>query len=264
MTETVIRGESAAPRRRRGIRVPPALWSPVLTLGLWQLGVMVGFIDARFFPEPTAIAAKFWELLHQAQFWRDIGFSMQRMGIGFAMGAIPGVMLGLAMGMFKPVRNLFQPLIASLYPLPKISILPLILLVFGLGEMSKYVVVAIGVFFIMVINTMGGVLGIPKIFFDVPRNLKAPRWRVYLSVALPGALPGIFTGCRLAAGVALLLLVSAEFVGADSGIGYRIWWSWTVFWVENMYVGLAVIAILGYLLSVLVDALERAFLPWRR
>ncbi len=256
--------EPAAKKQRRELRLSPALWSPLLALGLWQVGVMTGYIEARFFPAPSAIAAKLWQLLGEAQFWRDMGYSLQRVAIGFAMGALPGVLLGLAMGMFKPVRSVFQPLVAGLYPLPKIAILPLIMLVFGLGEMSKYVVVAIGVFFIMVINTMGGVLNIPRIYFDVPANLNAPRWRIYLTVGLPGALPGIFTGFRLATGVSLLLLVSAEFVGAEAGIGYRIWWSWTVFWVENMYAGLAVIALLGYLLSLLVDLLEKIFLPWRR
>src|SRR5690606_20434440 len=171
------------------------------------------------------------------QFWSDLGISMQRMAVGFVMGAVPGLLLGLAMGLFGPVRTIFQPLVAALYPLPKIALLPLILLIFGLGEMSKYFTVAIGVFFLMTINTMAGVLNVPTIYLDVARNLRASRWRVYTTVALPGALPGIFTGLRVCVGVALILLVATEFVGADSGIGYRIWWSWSVFWVEPMYVG---------------------------
>jgi NitT/TauT family transport system permease protein len=173
------------------------------------------------------------------------------------------MLLGLAMGLFRPVRRVCQPLIASFYPLPKIALLPLILLIFGLGEMSKYVIVAIGVFFLMTINSMAGVINVPQIYFDVARNLKASRWKVYFTVALPGALPGIFTGLRLCAGVSLLLLVSAEFVGAEEGIGYRIWWSWSVFWVKNMYVGFAVIAALGAILAYTVDYLERRVLPWQ-
>ncbi len=124
--------------------------------------------------------------------------------------------------------------------------MPLILLIFGLGEMSKYVIVAIGVFFLMAINTMAGVMNVPNIYFDVARNLKASRWKIYFTVALPGALPGIFTGLRICVGTALLLLVAAEFVGASEGIGYRVWWAWSVFWVDTMYVGFAVIATLGF------------------
>ena len=130
------------------------------------------------------------------QFWSDLGVSLQRIAIGF-LWAIPGTMLGLAMGLFPPVRAIFQPLIAALYPLPKIALLPLILLIFGLGEASKYVIVAIGVFFLMAINSMAGVMNVPRIYFDVANNLKASRWKVYVTVA-PGALPGIFTGLRIA------------------------------------------------------------------
>jgi len=238
--------------------------SPLLLLALWEICARMGWIEVRFFPAPSTIFIRFAELVQTYEFWRDLGLSLQRAGIGMLMGGIPGIMLGLAMGLFRPVRDFAQPLIAGLYPLPKIAILPLLLLIFGLGEMSKYVTIAIGVFFIMVINTSAGVLSIRPIFFDVPRSLQASRWQIYRTVALPGALPGIFTGVRLATGVALLLLVSAEFVGANDGLGYRIWWSWTVFWVDTMYVGLFEIAMLGFLSAYLVDRLEKALLPWRR
>ena len=240
------------------------LLSPLILFLLWELAARLGWIEVKFFPAPSTIFARLFELLGTRQFWTDLGLSLQRAGIGMLMGGVPGVLVGLAMGLFKPVRDFLQPLVAGLYPLPKIAILPLLLLIFGLGEMSKYVTVAIGVFFIMVINTSAGVLNIRPIYFDVARSLHASRWQPYATVALPGALPGIFTGIRLATGVALLLLVSAEFVGANEGLGYRIWWSWTVFWVDVMYVGLLEIAFLGFVSAYLVDMLERALLPWRR
>jgi NitT/TauT family transport system permease protein len=115
----------------------------------------------------------------------------------------------------------------------------------------------------MAINSMAGVLNVPQIYFDVANNLKASRWHIYRTVALPGALPGIFTGLRICASVALLLLVASEFVGADEGIGYRIWWAWSVFWVKSMYVGFAVIATLGFILAYSVDYLSRRFIPWQ-
>lgn len=238
--------------------------SPVVLLLIWEVGCWIGFIPARFFPPPSSIIGTLIEQAQTAQFWGDISISLQRVVIGLLMGTIPGMILGLAMGIFPPVRAAFQPLVAALYPLPKIAILPLILLIFGLGEMSKYVVVAVGVFFLMTINTMAGVLSIPNIYFDVAKNLRASRWHIYTTVALPGARPGILTGLRLCVGTAFILLVAAEFVGADSGIGYRIWWAWSVFWVDQMYVGLAVISILGFLASQIVDLLERKFVPWQR
>jgi len=266
MAEPVTTATKAEAQRpaSRGLPVPMAILSPLVLLALWEACARLGYIEVKFFPAPTTIAATAWEMARTAQFWTDIGVSLSRMAIGFVMGAVPGLLLGLAMGLFRPVRQIFQPLIASLYPLPKIALLPLILLIFGLGEMSKYMIVAIGVFFLMTINTMAGVMNVPNIYLDVAKNLKASRWKIYFTVAMPGALHGIFTGLRVCVGVALLLLVAAEFVGADEGLGYRIWWAWSVFWVKNMYVGFAVIALLGYLLTYLVDALERRFLPWQR
>lgn len=252
-----------APARRLRLRVPTGLISPVVLLLVWELCARYDFIDIRFFPAPSTIFVTAFEMAQTWQFWSDLGISLKRIAVGFVMGGVPGTMLGLAMGLFAPVRTVFKPLIAAMYPLPKIALLPLILLIFGLGEASKYVIVAIGVFFLMAINSMAGVLNVPRIYFDVADNLKASRWKIYFTVALPGALPGIFTGLRICASVALLLLVAAEFVGANEGIGYRIWWSWSVFWVKNMYVGLAVIATLGFIQAYCVDYLSRWLIPWQ-
>ena len=237
--------------------------SPVIAILLWQGAAMAGLMETRFFPAPSSIFLKFLELVQTDAFWLDLYISVSRLVIGFTLGAIPGAALGLLMGLSNLANRVFQPLISMLYPLPKIALLPLIMLIFGYSEASKYVTVAIGVFFIMAINTYGGVQNIPRIYFDVAKNLKVPHWRVYLTIALPGALPGVFTGLRLATGVALILLVSAEFVGANEGLGFRIWWSWTVFWVEQMYVGLVIIALLGFSFASIVGYLENKFLPWR-
>jgi NitT/TauT family transport system permease protein len=251
------------PARRLRLRFPKEIISPIVLLLVWELCARFDLIDIRFFPAPSTIFATAIEMAQTWQFWSDLGISLRRIAVGFVMGGVPGVMLGLAMGLFAPVRTVFRPLIAALYPLPKIALLPLILLIFGLGEASKYVIVSIGVFFLMAINSMAGVLNVPQIYFDVANNLKASRWHIYRTVALPGALPGIFTGLRICASVALLLLVASEFVGADEGIGYRIWWAWSVFWVKSMYVGFAVIATLGFILAYSVDYLSRRFIPWQ-
>jgi NitT/TauT family transport system permease protein len=259
-----VSARKTTPSRRIQLPIPYAVLSPLALLAVWEVCARLGYVEVRFFPAPSTIAETFVQMAQTAQFWNDIAVSLGRMAIGFVMGATPGLLLGLAMGLFVPVRKIFQPLIAALYPLPKIALLPLILLIFGLGEMSKYVIVAIGVFFLMTINTLAGVMNVPQIYLDVATNLKASRWKIYFTVALPGALPGIFTGLRICVGTALLLLVAAEFVGANEGIGYRIWWSWSVFWVKNMYVGLVVVALFGFVLTYAVDFLGRWLLPWQR
>lgn len=251
-------------RRFGGSPVPLGIVSPIVLLCLWELAARGGLINVAFFPAPTTILATAADQAQTLQFWTDIAISLKRIAIGLALGAIPGVIVGLAMGLLRPVHDALNPLFAALFPIPKIALLPLLLLIFGIGETSKYVVIAINIFFLMTLNTYAGVAGIPRIYFDVARNLRASRLTTYLTVALPGALPGIFTGLKICMGTALILLVAVEFSTADSGVGYRIWWAWTVFWVDTMYVGFLVIALLGLCFSYILDFVEGLLVPWRR
>jgi NitT/TauT family transport system permease protein len=173
------------------------------------------------------------------------------------------VVIGIVMGISRPVRAFVEPLIAATYPIPKSSILPLILLIFGLGEMSKVMMVAIGVFYPIAINSTAGVLQISPIYLDVGKSFKASRWDTFRSIALPGALPFIMTGVKLGMGLALILIAVAEMVGARSGIGFMIWSAWETFSVGRMYAGLFVIALIGFVLSLLVNEVERWVIRWK-
>lgn len=259
---TIEQGSVTNTARKRLAGIPIGLISPVVLLTFWELAARTGTINTAFFPAPSVIVATAIAQAQTAQFWSDLVISMQRIAVGLLMGMVPGVLVGLAMGLFKPVREAASPLIAALFPIPKIALLPLLLLIFGIGETSKYVTIAINVFFLMTINTLAGVISTPRIYFEVATNLRASRLKTYISVALPGALPGIFTGLRICMGTALIILVAVEFSTADSGVGYRIWWAWTVFWVDTMYVGFLVVAFLGLIFSYAVDLLERVVIPW--
>jgi NitT/TauT family transport system permease protein len=136
--------------------------------------------------------------------------------------------------------------------------------VFGLGEASKIFMVAVGVFFPVAINATAGVLEINKIYLDVGRNFRAGRWNTFRTIALPGALPVIMTGIRLGIGMGLVLIAVAEMIGAKSGLGYMIWSAWETFAVEQMYVGLFVIAIIGFAVTIVLNELEKLLVPWRR
>ena len=237
--------------------------SPIGLLLVWEIAARMGLIDTRFFPAPSSIFGTFMELVRSGELQANTLASLQRLFWGFLAGGIPALLLGIAMGLSRPLRAIVEPLIAATYPIPKSSILPLALLVFGLGEPSKIFMVAIGVFFPVVINATTGVLGIEKIFLDVGRNYQASRWAMFRPIALPGALPVIMTGVRLGIGMGLVLIAIAEMVGAKSGLGYMIWSAWETFSVEQMYVGLFVIAIIGFVLTVAVNELERMLVPWR-
>lgn len=253
-----------------------SLFSPLLLLLLWEALVRVGLLDSRFFPAPSHVLGTFWRLISftvsatsdglrvtGGELWGHIGISLLRALVGFLIGAVPGLIIGLSMGLFPIVRAGIWPMVGALYPIPKIAILPLVMLLFGLGESSKWAIIAIGVFFPILINSMAGVMNIESIYHDVGRNFGASRLNRYLTIALPGALPLVITGVRLAWGVALLLIVAAEFVAAKSGLGFLIWQSWQTFAVEEMYVGIIAISMLGYLSFVLLDEASKILVPWR-
>jgi NitT/TauT family transport system permease protein len=221
------------------------------------------WIDVRFFPLPSAIGAELLDLFQRGVIWRHIGATLSRILWGFAFGAVPGVIIGLLMGISPLIRAAVQPLIDATFPVPKIVVLPLFLLIFGLGEASKIAVIAVSVFYLVLINTLTGVLYIPRIYLAVGRNFQASPWLVFRDIALPGALPSIFSGLKTGMGVAMLVIVSAEFLGATSGLGHFVWSAWSVFDVLQMYAGLVIIAALGILTTLGLSILERLLIRWR-
>lgn len=237
--------------------------SPIGFLLLWELAARIGWIDTRFFPAPTSVIAKFAMLMQSGELWTHLWASLQRLFWGFLLGGIPALLLGVVMGLYRPIRAAIDPLIAATYPIPKSAILPLILLIFGLGEASKIVMVALGVFYPVIINTMSGVMQIDKTYLDVGKNFRAGRWQVFRTIALPGAMPSIMAGVKLGVGMGLILIAIAEMVGAKHGIGFMIWDAWQILTVETMYVGLTIIAVLGFLFSAILNEVESLILPWR-
>lgn len=237
--------------------------SPLALVLIWELAADFNFIDVRFFPAPSKIFQTLGSLAASGDLWTNTWASLHRLFWGFLWGGVPGLMIGVSMGLNKTLRAILDPIVAATYPIPKSAILPLILLIFGLGEASKVVMVAIGIFYPILINSMAGVLEINKIHFDVSRNFGANRWQVFRTVALPGALPLIMTGVKLGVGMGLILIAIAEMVGAKSGLGYMIWNAWEILSVETMYVGLFVIACLGLIFSLILNEIERFLIPWK-
>ena len=267
MQTDVMQTDVEQPRARGGTAARErllAIATPLALLALWELLARTGAIDVRFFPAPSRIFARMADLIATGELWTHTAASLQRLFVGFWVGLLPAIVLGVLMGLSRPIRAALSPLISGTYPIPKSALLPLILLIFGLGEMSKVVMVAIGVFYPVVLNTMSGVVQVAPIYYDVARNYGANRWHVFRTVAIPGALPSIMTGVELGAGLGLILIAIAEMVGAQSGLGYLIWNAWQLYSVETMYVGLLVIAVIGYGLSLLLAEVGRLLMPWQR
>jgi NitT/TauT family transport system permease protein len=237
--------------------------SPIAMLVLWEVATRTGVLDARFFPAPSQIFDTIVTLVKNGQLWSNTWASLQRLFWGTLLGGIPALVLGIAMGLYRPLRAIVDPLVSATYPVPKSAIMPLILLIFGLGEASKIVMVAIGVFYPVLINAVAGVREINKVYLDVGHNFGAGRWQVFRTIALPGALPLIMSGVKLGIGMGLILIAIAEMIGAKSGLGYMIWNAWEVLSVETMYVGLLTIALLGFVFTILLNEIEHVLVPWR-
>ena len=239
------------------------LISPIGLLVLWQILLMLGFGDRRFIPAPTDIAVRFWALTASGELALHVGVTLYRVLLGFLVGVVPAVAMGLLMAMFKPVRIFFDPLIASLFPIPKIALMPLLLLAFGFGDASKIALVAIAVFFPVIVNTYVGAANIDKIYWDVAKNYGASQTVMLTRIVFFGALPTIFAGLRIALAVSFVVLVASEFVATKSGIGYLIWNSWELLQVDVMFVGIVTIGILGLITSALFREIERKAVPWK-
>jgi ABC-type nitrate/sulfonate/bicarbonate transport system permease component len=239
------------------------LASPVGLLVLWELLLWLGFGDRRFVPAPSDIAARFYELAVNGELAVHTAVTLWRVLAGFVIGAAPAVAVGLLMAMFRPARIFFDPLIAALMPIPKVALTPLLLLAFGDGDSSKIALVAIAVFFPVIVNTYAGAATIDRIYWDVAKNYGASSFVMFTRVVFFGALPLIFAGLKIALAVSFVVLVAAEFVATKTGIGYLIWSSWELLQVDYMFVGIVVIGILGLITAMLLQEIERKLIPWR-
>ena len=248
-------------RRRQELVLTIA--GPMLLLLLWELLSRTEIINPIYWPAPSKLWPTAVDMFRNRDLLGDIRISMWRILAGFVIGTVPGVMIGLAMGLFWPVRVFLMPLATAIYAVPKIAILPLAIIAFGIGELSKIMIVAISIFFLIALSTMSGVLAIDSQFRDVASNLGANRWQMFFTVALPGSLPAIFTGMRLALGFALIVIVGTEFLAASKGIGYVIWQNYQILRIREMFVGLIITGLMGWLMNLVLDLVERVVVPWR-
>lgn len=222
----------------------------------------MGSISALFFPAPSTIAQTVVRLVASGKLAANVSATLSRVGLGFALGALPGLVLGLAMGQSRPLRAAIDPFIAAAHPLPKIAVLPLIMIIFGFGESSRVVVVAVGSFFPMLINTVAGVRQISPIHFEVAESYGATLFKVFTRVIVPGSLPLVLTGARLSLNIALLITIAVELVAAQEGLGEMIWFAWQTLRTEEIYAALVVIALLGVGFNLLLQRLTLRLVPW--
>jgi len=250
--------------RRVLVKTMLSTYSPVLILCCWEALAWTGTVDEIFFPRPSTILLQIGSMFTDGTLPTDVAATLFRVLSGLFLGGIPAVFLGAAMARNPWFHSFLYPIAIVTYPLPKIALIPLFVLIFGYGEFTKILLVSLGAFYLILFNTYFGVLQIESIHFDIAfigNYSRLDRWRY---IVMPGALPQILHGVKLAVGICLILIVAAEFVGSSSGLGYRIWFSWETFHVERMFGALFVLAVVGGLLNALLHYIERVAIPWRR
>jgi len=229
---------------------------------IWELVIRIGWLSSIFVPAPTAIVRSLAASIAAGTLAPHLSATLSRVGAGLLLGGSIGLGLGLSMGWWRGLRTAVDPLVAAAHPVPKLTLFPLFIVLLGIGESSKVMVVAAAAFFPMVINTMAGVRQISPIYFDVARNYGASSAQVFRRVLLPGSLPLILTGVRHAANVAFLSTVGVEMVMAQTGLGSLVWWSWQVLRVEQLFATLVVIAFLGVSLNATLNWIAWRGAPW--
>lgn len=235
----------------------------VALVAAWEGLARLGWVPVLFLPSPLGVLREAWEMLLSGEMLVHLRASLERLLLGFAIGGAAGVAAGVAVGFFAVAEAVGTPLIAATFPIPKIALLPLLILWLGLGEASKVAVIALGVFFPMAINTAAGVRQADPLLVRAAVAFGARRWSVIRKVILPSALPMIFAGLRLGAGTALLLLVAAEMIAVESGIGFLVLHAGNIMATTKLMVGIVLLSLLGVLSHWGLARLERAVIPWR-
>jgi NitT/TauT family transport system permease protein len=241
-------------------------WIPVLTIGfgllLWEWLAQTGKLSRLFFPPPTQILGSLWKMLSSGKLTLHLKATIERLLIGFSIGGLTGLILGLAMGWSSRLRQIVDPLIAALHPIPKIAIFPLIMIIFGIGEASKIVAIAIAAFFPMLINSMAGVRQLNPVYFEVTKNYGATPWKTFSRVIIPGSLPLILSGTRLALNIAMVIAIAVELLAAKEGLGVIIWFSWQTLRIEELYASLVIISLVGISINLVLQYLSHRLAPW--
>ncbi|GAA5148295.1 ABC transporter permease [Microbacterium pseudoresistens] len=235
----------------------------IVLAAVWQLVATLNVMNSSSLPTVTEILSSLWELTVSGELPSELALSLQRVAIGYGLAVIIGVGLGLAMGYSRALHNLLEPVTELLRPIPSPAYIPLAILFLGLGESMKIFVIAFSCTFPILLNTFSSIRAVDLVLVDTGRTFGAKRFDQIVKIYLPSALPGIFTGMRVALGISLIVVVIAEMVASGGGIGYFILNAQRLFQVPEMYAGIVTLAVTGYLLNLIFVVIEGRVLRWQ-
>ncbi|MGV9861790.1 ABC transporter permease [Rhodococcus koreensis] len=249
-------------RRDLVAKVFLGLLIPVGALVAWELSAQAGWIDARFFSQPSAVAVKAAADVSSGLLWDELRVTLVRLLTGYAVGSVAGVAVGLALSQFQTFRRMFEPVLRGLYVIPKLALLPVFLLVFGLGELPKLVFIGLGTFYIVAFTTLSAAMMIPTAYHEVARSYGLSRSQRFRWMIIPACMPQIVSSLKLASGISMLLVIGVEFVNAQEGLGYYTWHAWQMFIPDRMYVGIVTVSIVGVLFSAVIGYAGGRMVRW--
>ena len=237
--------------------------SVVLILGLWEAAWEARMISPLFFSGPSAVAKQMVYAWTRGNLKADLLYSGTNFILGFAAAAVAGVVVGILVGWYKTLRLLMNPTLTALYATPRVAMIPLILIWFGIGMWSKVFIVFISAFFPILVNTIGGMRAIDRDLLRAARSFCASDWQIFKTVAIPGSVPFILTGIRQGVALGLIGVVVGEMFGGSQGIGFMVAYGGQTFSTDTLFVGVVIIATAGIVLTSLAERLERRFSQWR-
>ena len=266
--ETKTSKESQPVKFRGGGFAPkPNRWIGVLVfvtlIGIAEWGTQRGWISALTLPKPSDVLETFQELYSSGLLFKHLFPSLSRLMVGAAIGASVGISVGVLIGLFSYVRSGLVPLVAAIFPIPKIALLPLFVIWFGIGEGSKYALIAFGTFTPTVVATYGAVDNVDRTLIRMGQSFGLSWISIVRKIVLPGAMPGILSGLRISLAIAIILLVAAEMLGAEYGIGAYILEAGSLYDLERLFAGVVILSLLGVIVSAFIGVVERRLLGWR-
>ena len=236
---------------------------PILIILVWEVSVQLEWIPNTLIASPSQIFFDFGVFIQNGEIFTHAFVSLYRLLTGFLIGSVLGLMTGIIVGISKFMEKLLNPLMQFLAPIPPIVWIPLLIIFFGIGEMSKIVLLIVASFFVVFINTVQGVRSTSQKFVDVAHVYEKSNYELITKILIPSSLPQIFTGLRLALGLSWILLIAAEVVASSKGLGWLIWDSRNFSRPDDMFVGIITIGILGKLSDQILLKFESRYTQWR-
>ncbi|GID93878.1 ABC transporter permease [Amorphoplanes digitatis] len=255
------------PRVRRVLRgagsVATSLVAVTALAVVWEVFPRLGLVDATFLPPLSEVLSAWWQLVLSGELLDHTQASLSRSLAGFGLAVLAAIPLGLLIGWYKPAATLLNPLLEVFRNTAALALLPVFVLILGLGETSKVAIIFYACSWPILLNTVSGVRTVDPLLIKSARSLGLGPLRLFQKVVLPAAVPTIFTGIRLAGAYSILILIAAEMVGAKAGLGYLINYAQYNFAVPDMYAGIITISAIGLVVNQLLVIAERRFSTWR-